>query len=77
MLEAVEIVYAGVRIGYTRYRAEPQESFASEVVRCEHVMVHHREKHHSVRTSTLFDAYGAENNFYGVLQRVTSSKYIY
>ena len=59
MLEAVEIVYAGVRVGNTGYRAQPQECLAREIVRREHVVVHYGEQHHRVWTSTLLHAYGA------------------
>lgn len=61
MLEAVEIVYTGIRVGNTRYRAEPQERFTSEVIRREHVVIHHGEQNHGVWTSTLLHAHGAND----------------
>lgn len=59
MLEAVEIVYAGICVSYAGYSAQPQECFACEVIRCEDIMIHHREEHHGVQTSTLFHAHRA------------------
>lgn len=59
VLKTVEVVYTSVRVRHPWYAAQPEKSFAGEIIGSQNVVIHHGEEYHRVWIATLFDAHGA------------------